>query len=196
MAISTFGANEIVTRGNVNNRITAINNMFPLSIGNGGTGGSTAKSARENLDVLSTSILYSSETGTNGNITFNIPSGYELHDFKYLEFYYSNAADTSYTDDGMMMAKVYRWSSSGHTFNNRINLVTTSVSTTDRTYFNIYSVRYSIEINGSDIGKAMKSTGTTGHNYYAQIDSYGNCYVSQVDDANDIYIFRVVGYKN
>ena len=54
MAISTFGANEIVTRGNVNNRITAINNMFPLSVANGGTGGTTPHDARTNLGVFTT----------------------------------------------------------------------------------------------------------------------------------------------
>lgn len=193
MAISTFGANEIVTRGNVNNRITAINNMFPLSIANGGTGGTTKHEARTNLSVLSPWLLYNNtNSGTTGNITFDIPSGYELHDFLYLEFYYSNSADGINSDDGIMMSKVYRWSQDGHNFNNRINLVTTSVSTTDRIYFNIYSVRYSIEIDNGPKGKAIKSDT---HRHYAQIDSYGNCSVAPTDNTNNIYVWRVVGYK-
>lgn len=226
MAIQEFETNEIVSRTAVNSRIQDINGMFPLSVANGGTGqstftsgnillgngtggisststlplskggtgGTTAQDARTNLGVFSSSVLYNSTTsGTRGDITFNIPSGFELHDFYWLEFYYSNKKDTSSGDDGIMISKVYRWSSSGHNFDNRINLMSTSVSTTDRTYFNVYTVRYSIEINGTNKGKAMKSAA---HSYHIQADSYGNCGVYANDADNDIYVWRVVGYKH
>ena len=38
MAISTFEADEIVARANVNQRINQANAYFPVSVANGGTG--------------------------------------------------------------------------------------------------------------------------------------------------------------
>lgn len=52
MSISEFEANEFVTRNNVNSRITAINNMFPVSVTNGGTGATTSQEALYNLDLV------------------------------------------------------------------------------------------------------------------------------------------------
>lgn len=67
MAILEFEANELVTRNNVNSRISQANGYFPVSIANGGTGGTTESSAISSLGIDGTA-LYSNSSGTNGTV--------------------------------------------------------------------------------------------------------------------------------
>lgn len=227
MAIQEFEANEIVSRAGVNSRISDINNMFPLSIGDGGTGqttlssghilfgngssgitsaaklpiskggtnGTTAKEARTNLDVLTTYVLYTSTSGTNGTIDFSSKLnsiGKELKDFKYLEFYYSNKANDSSSvmhDDGMCCTKVYRWTASGNLFNNTINLGIHGATKIDNvTYFTVANTRYSIGLTSANKSKAVRNTSKS---YTFNARSNGEWFISS---GADIYVFRVVGY--
>lgn len=68
MSADLFASNEIVSRSNVNDRITAINNMFPVSVDNGGTGGTSATAARTNLEVMTGVQIYYNASGTTGTI--------------------------------------------------------------------------------------------------------------------------------
>lgn len=71
MAIDLFQADEIVSRTNVNQRLTDIKDMFPVSIANGGTGGTTATLARTNLGVMSPTELYYNASGTSGTVVLS-----------------------------------------------------------------------------------------------------------------------------
>lgn len=68
MAIDQFAANELVSRTNVNSRITQANAYFPVTVANGGTGGTTASAARTNLDVYTPVLLYENASGTTGTV--------------------------------------------------------------------------------------------------------------------------------
>lgn len=54
MAITEFQASEIVSRNNVNSRIQQANAYFPVSIANGGTGGTSISGAVSNLKLTDT----------------------------------------------------------------------------------------------------------------------------------------------
>lgn len=71
MAIEQFTATELVTRTNVNARITQANNYFPVTVANGGTGGVTATAARTNLDVYTPVLLYENSQGNHGTVTLS-----------------------------------------------------------------------------------------------------------------------------
>ncbi len=197
-AIPTFAANEVVSRGNVNSRITGFNNLFPLSIANGGTNAITEHGIRYNINVMETRVLYDNTNGgTSGDITFNLPSGTSLKDYRYLEFYYSNKAEGIY-DDGFHVSKVYRWQqSSSQTitrFNNTIGLTLCGATHSgDNTYFILCTTRYNIETQSGDAysGKAIKLTNKS---FYVSFGDNG-CSRHPVDSNNNIWVFRVLGYK-
>lgn len=87
MSVTEFGANEIVSRSNVNNRvtqinndITAVNNKFPVSVANGGTGQTSLTSGEILLGngtsgISSTATLPVSKGGTGQT---SLGSGYIL----------------------------------------------------------------------------------------------------------------------
>lgn len=82
MTIAQFEANELVTRANVNSRITQANSYFPVSITNGGTGGTTATAARTNLGVYTPVLLYENSSGNLGTIVLpDSAANYEFLDF-------------------------------------------------------------------------------------------------------------------
>lgn len=61
-----------------------------VGIDQGGTGGSTAEQARENLEVFKAYILYDNSNGTNGTITLSDDSS----NYNYLEVFYSGDGGT------------------------------------------------------------------------------------------------------
>lgn len=71
MAIEQFTATELVTRTNVNARITQANDYFPVTVANGGTGGITATAARTNLDVYTPVLLYENSQGNEGTVVIS-----------------------------------------------------------------------------------------------------------------------------
>lgn len=86
---------------NMNDLEARIASMFPVSIENGGTGGTTATEARQNLDSLSGNILYEGLSGTQGTIYLSDSAA----NYKYFEIYF-----TPETDDTNVISstKVYK----------------------------------------------------------------------------------------
>lgn len=79
MAIDLFDADEIVSRSNVNQRLTDIKGMFPVSVANGGTGQSTLSSGEILLGngtsgITSTATLPISKGGTGGTTAADVRS--------------------------------------------------------------------------------------------------------------------------
>lgn len=62
---------ETTVNTNLVAAINEINGKFPVSIANGGTGGTTAAEARTNLGVFTQVELYYNESGNPGTITLN-----------------------------------------------------------------------------------------------------------------------------
>lgn len=96
MSADLFTSDELVAMSNVNARITDINNdlstlddKFPVSVSNGGTGGTTATTARTNLGVMTGVQLYYNASGTQSTIQLNDSSA----NYSYLEIYYMNDDD-------------------------------------------------------------------------------------------------------
>lgn len=79
MAVQEFGQNEVISRANVNQRINQIKNYFPVSVENGGTGGSSPFSARQSLGIEGRTTLYSNTSGTNSTITLSDSLGNYLY---------------------------------------------------------------------------------------------------------------------
>lgn len=124
-----------------------------IPIEQGGTGGTTAAEARTNLGIQEDCILYDSQNGTSGNIDFTTALnaiGRSLGEAKSLDFYYSNGdedANKTPADDGMCMAKVYKWeypAEQSAYFKNTINLTVQGMTTTDKSYFVSASTRYDV----------------------------------------------------
>ena len=101
MAITAFQANELVTRANVNSRLTEIDNSintlngkFPVSIENGGTGGTTASAACVNLGIYDTGI--SAGGSTESTYITNVRSYFSNHRKKQVPMFYpANWVDDS-----------------------------------------------------------------------------------------------------
>ena len=79
MAISTFEADEIVARANVNQRINQANAYFPVSVANGGTGQTSLSSGQILLGngtsgITSTATLPVSKGGTGATTVKNARS--------------------------------------------------------------------------------------------------------------------------
>lgn len=84
MAVTEFQATDLVTRSNVNEKIQQINALFPVSVANGGTGGTTASAARTNLEVMKAYTLYENSSGTQSTITLSDSSA----NYEYIEIYF------------------------------------------------------------------------------------------------------------
>lgn len=180
--------------------VNAINevNGKTVPVTQGGTGGTTPAAARQNLGVMTSYVLYNSQEGTNGNIDFtNILSEieYTLSDFKFLEFYFSNGNedDRFPKDDGMCMAKVYKWNDQALYFDNTINLSMQGSTTVDNTtYFALGVTRY-------DVGKseapnmAVRNTNKSVEMVISKTNGNLSNWNMSVNHEN-IRVFKVVGY--
>ena len=91
MSVTEFQISEIVSMSGVNSRIQEINNMFPVSVNNGGTGQTSLEGIRSSLNLKKFTILYNNPNGTAGTI--------QLYDsitnYDYIDIYYSGY-DTSH----------------------------------------------------------------------------------------------------
>lgn len=73
MAVSLFGANEVVSRGSVNQRIQQINETFPLPVSKGGTGKTSFTSGSiligNGTSGITTTSVLPIEHGGTGSVT-------------------------------------------------------------------------------------------------------------------------------
>jgi len=98
MAISTFEADEIVARANVNQRINQANAYFPVSVANGGTGKTSLSSGQILLGngtsgITSTATLPVSKGGT-GSTTISAARS-TLDVYKITALYINDSGTTS-----------------------------------------------------------------------------------------------------
>lgn len=177
--------------------VAAINeiNTKNIPITQGGTGATTADGARQNLGVMTSHILYNSETGTSGDINFEdrlSELSLSLNDFKYLEFYYSNDK-TGSDDDGILMQRTYNWNSGTNYFDSDICLNMEGSTTIDSTtYYKFQHTQYEIG-TPTDEDKAIKKT-VNGKTASITFEVAGGNYSYSITTGADIKVYRVVGY--
>lgn len=182
---------------NKQNAVAAINeiNLKNIAISQGGTGATTADGARQNLGVMTSHILYNSETGTSGDINFEdrlSELSLSLNDFKYLEFYYSNDK-TGSDDDGLLMQRTYNWNSGTNYFDSDICLNMEGSTTIDSTtYYKFQHTQYEIG-TPTDEDKAIKKT-VNGKTASITFEVSGGNYSYGITTGADIKVYRVVGY--
>ena len=176
MAITAFQATELVTRANVNSRLTevdnaltAVNNKFPVSIANGGTGGTTATAARTNLDVMKAVNIYTNYSGAQGTISFD--TGYTAAEFSYLEIYYFVEATS-----GTWLRNSIKMRASTGTNANMVAMYY------DGATFRCYT--RSVTINDTGLSLASNTRG-----------QYSFKTSSAVSTTDNLYITNIVGYK-
>lgn len=142
-------------------------NMFPVSVANGGTGGTTATSARTNLDVMHATTLYSNASGTNGTITLSD----NVSNYSIIRFYYTGfAARQSCDVDVDTLA------------NNEVCL---QVNYCNSAQSATWSKSCLLSVSGNTV--------TFSRNTSVRIDSNGVSFDTTTTER--MYILKVVGYK-
>lgn len=168
--VNTNDLSTVATSGSYNDlsnkptNLTDFNGTLPIL--QGGTGATTAISARTNLEVMKAYTLYSNASGIQSNITLSSSSA----NYNYIEIYYKNNDNrTSYT-------KVYDPNGK------YVSLFMTS-------YYPTWILWRAAEvyIYGTSLTWLDNTKG------WAQIDHNG--YLDMHGDENLIYITRVVGYS-
>lgn len=171
MSIIEFAADEIVSRANVNSRITQANAYFPVSIENGGTGGVTESAARYNLGLRKGYIIYDNPTGVQGTVNFD--TGYTADEFAYIQIFYFCKADTSL----WLRSSVTSYFSTG----TNVNMTTMYYDGTNYKCFT-----RSVTINSTSLTLAANTRGTM---RYTTSSSGGT------STGDETFITRVIGYK-
>lgn len=142
-------------------------NMFPVSVANGGTGATTATSARTNLDVMHATTLYSNASGTNGTITLSD----NVSNYSIIRFYYTgNVARQSCDVDVDTLA------------NNEICL---QVNYCNSAQSATWSKSCLLSVSGNTV--------TFSRNTSVKIESSGVSFDTTTTER--MYILKVVGYK-
>lgn len=83
ISVSEFELDEIVSLGSVNNRCKQFNQMFPVSVANGGTGATNTAQARKNLGIYK--LEYINYSGSNGTYTLST----SINNYSYIRIYYT-----------------------------------------------------------------------------------------------------------
>lgn len=163
---------ETTVNTNLVAAINEIDGKFPVSIANGGTGGTTATTARTNLGVRTAEQIYYNVDGSAG--TIELSSNIENYDMVQL-FYWTY-------HDG-------KWLDSKTIYNNHASSVTAALNATFSAIFStqkrmlLYS--HNIFINGDTL--------TWGNMYTATLTDTSAALV--VTESDTFKISRVFGYK-
>lgn len=160
---STLAPGDIL----IGNGTDAITTIPTLLISKGGTGGTTATSARTNLDVMHAATLYSNASGTNGTITLsdNV-SNYSIIRFYYIGFVARQSCDVDV--DTLANSEVCL----------QVNYCNSAQSAT-------WSKSCLLGVSGNTV--------TFSRNTSVKIDSNGVSFDTTTTER--MYILKVVGYK-
>lgn len=158
---------------NIVSSINEVNGKFPISIANGGTGGTTATEARTNLGVRTAEQLYYNADGSAG--TIELSSSIENYDM--LQIFY-----WSYHDG--------KWLDSKTIYNNHVSSVTAALNATFSAMLSATENRmllysHNIFINGDTL--------TWGNMYTATLTATAASLV--VTESDTFKISRIFGYK-
>lgn len=178
MAVQEFGQNEVVARASVNQRINQINNYFPVSVANGGTGANTPSGARYALGIEGRTTLYSNTSGTNSTITLSDSLG----NYLYVDITYAWCFDPDY----------YRYVRGSE----RIYLFNLNVSTT-AIYANLLTSNIGNSTTKASFGgKCIKLLNDTISNFGSSYtwDMFENDSISK-NTLYPVYITGVYGYR-
>lgn len=155
---------------NVVASINEVNSKFPVSIANGGTGGTTATAARTNLEIRKGFTLYSNSSGSQSSITLSD----NISNYALVRVHYR---DDNWCWNGLIAT------SPPQNEGREMLLSTSSISQ----YGKLYVKSAQINISGSTV-----TWWSTHYGFYSFEDTktaHGDITVNQ------IYIHEIVGYK-
>lgn len=174
MAIDLFDADEIVSRSNVNQRLTDIKNMFPVSIANGGTGETTATGIRTSLGIMYGTSLYDNSSGSTGTISLS----QTIANFQFIEIFFW----VTTSEDFRHSIRIYTGGSSNILTTATINIGGTVSGTTRR----VRVVAGNMHISGTEL--------THTRDVRAVIN--GSTSFETADNTTDAAtVYKVIGYK-
>lgn len=200
MSVTEFESNEIVSRTGVNSRIEEINNMFPLTVENGGTGKTSLTSGQILLGngtsgITSTATLPVSKGGTGGTTKSSARTNLEVFTSTQL---YANSSGSSSTislsssiqnfnyieiftinNDGRRMSIKFRVNTTSHA----ICLLSATAYKDENNHMAIALKCSNVTVSGSSI--------TWGNHGSSDLRT-SSVYTS---DESHIKIYRVIGYS-
>lgn len=199
MAISTFEADEIVARANVNQRINQANAYFPVSVANGGTGQTSLSSGQILLGngtsgITSTATLPVSKGGTGSTTISEARSTLDVYKITALYINDSGTTNTitlSSSIQNFNYIEIFTRNNDGHRMSVkfRVNATAPVICLLSATTYDYAQYTPAIALKCSNVKVSGK---TITWNEQANSDlRYG---VSTIA-ASDIKIYRVVGYS-
>ena len=151
-----------------------INAKFPVSVANGGTGGTTATDARTNLSVRTAEQLYYNADGSAGTIELSA----NISNYDMIQIFY-----WTYHNQG-------KWLDSKTIYNNQEAAVNTSLNATFSTTYSTTQKRIKLYSHSIFISA---DTITWGYMYTANLTDATSSVVDT--ETNTFKISRVLGYK-
>ena len=199
MAISTFEADEIVARANVNQRINQANAYFPVSVANGGTGQTSLSSGQILLGngtsgITSTATLPVSKGGTGGTTISAARSSLDVMKTTSL---YSNDSGTSSTItlsssiQNFYYIEIFTRNNDGRRMSTkfRVNATAPLICLISATTYDYATNTPAIALKCSNIRISARTI-----TWQEQANSDLRYQVS-TNAASDIKIYRVIGYS-
>lgn len=199
MAISTFEADEIVARANVNQRINQANAYFPVSVANGGTGQTSLSSGQILLGngtsgITSTATLPISKGGTGATTISAARSSLDV--MKTTALYINDSGTTSTITlsssiQNFYYIEIFTRNNDGHRMSVkfRVNATAPVICLLSATTYDYATNTPAIALKCSNV----KISGRT-ITWNEQANSDLRYQVS-TNAASDIKIYRVIGYS-
>ena len=199
MAISTFEADEIVARANVNQRINQANAYFPVSVANGGTGQTSLSSGQILLGngtsgITSTATLPVSKGGTGSATISEARSTLDVYKITALYINDSGTTNTitlSSSIQNFNYIEIFTRNNDGHRMSVkfRVNATAPEICLLSATTYDYALYTPAIALKCSNVKVSGKTI-----TWDEQANSDLRYQVSTIA-ASDIKIYRVVGYS-